>query len=195
MKKPKLHSTPQQPKSSVNFSPAQQARVEALLDQRLERLAKARAKKVALALAKHEQRRDSHGRFLRNGKITKRPYSATTRHISVPQHLYDQIRQEALDANYEISKMIVVLAQLGLPVWQQFRADLLTEGETYQVPKLVQAIVNASWAKKVPSLIHKKWHQDVDLALEKLAKQAKADKDKQKLSPTQRALQQFQGNP
>lgn len=129
-----------------------------------------KAKSAALAAAA-ARRRDPLGRFLRS-KPGKR-YNETGREVmgvSVPLALAEMIRVEAEDVKFATSRMIVVLAALGLPAWQEMRERYFTgEYDSLVVPELVRAILNNA-VNPVPPRSKKSltnWHERVEKALVK----------------------------
>lgn len=154
---------------------------------------KAKQKTVAKKLRQEslqtlERKRDEHGRWLRTGTVTGKAHTLTVR---VPRVLMEKIIAEADDVDYGHAKMLVVMAQLGLPIWQKYRGELMLEREPEYVPAIVKAIVQQALNSKAPSFIHKKWKGDVEKELNKEAERLRKQREKKLIDPTERALKHF----
>lgn len=156
-------------------------------------VAKQRPKKSRyINLAKLERKKDGFGRWLRTGRRVD-PGDRDVVHVSIPGDLANKILAEAQDNNYPYSRLIVVLAALGLPVFQQARDEILAGHRETYVPKLVEAVVKRVYARPraeaTPGAIG--WRSNIEEQLQAAALDKK--QKRQAADPTEIALRQFKG--
>lgn len=162
-----------------------QERVQAEFEQQ-----RAKARKKRYVKLKHlGQRKDSFGRWIRNGRRVD-PNDRDIVRISIPGELANRILAEAQDANYPYSRLIVVLALLGLPVFQEARDQLLRNQPGKYIPGVVETIV-AGALKKKPGPTLGGWRINIEEQL----KAASIDRKKKRAQadPTEIALRHFRG--
>ena len=152
--------------------------------------AKQRAPKhKRLNLQKLERKKDAFGRWLRTARRIPEGERDVIR-VSMPAELANKILAEARDNNYPYSRLIVVLAALGLPVFQEHRDAILANRREQYVPKLVEEVVKRVFTKQKPER-QIGWRSDIESKLQAAALDTK--KKREAVDPTEIAMRQFRG--
>lgn len=143
--------------------------------------------KAAALAAVAARRRDPLGKFLRS-KPAKR-YHQEGREVikvSMPLALAEIIYAEAADMKIAGSRMIAVLAALGLPVFNDLRDKFLTgQYDELVIPELIRAILNNAVNPVIPRSQKSRaaWQERVEAALA-----ASQPKKKTPIDPTAAVL-------
>lgn len=136
-------------------------RTKELLQRTADDAEKQRKDRARAERALFERRRDKFGRWARTGG--RCPKDGRDKiNVSIPAILADKIRVEADDCKYPYSRMVVVLAYLGLPIWQKYRGELLLAKEPPEyTPAIVKAIVQSALGPRKSSFVQQKWRNQV----------------------------------
>lgn len=145
-------------------------------------------KKRYVNLQKIERRKDNFGRWARNARRVD-PSDRDVVRVSIPSALANTILAEAQDANYPYSRLIVVLAALGLSVYHEYRTEILSARQERYIPKLVDKVIERAFKKHKP--IPQGWRSGVEEQLSAASLDAKRKREHR--DPTEIMLRQFRG--
>lgn len=109
--------------------------------------------------------------------------------VSIPSPVANAILAEAEDANFPYSRLIVILATLGLSVYHEYRTEILSGRNERYIPRMVDEVVARAFKKG--SRAQQGWRSEIEERLKNASLDAKQKREKR--DPTEIALRQFRG--
>lgn len=161
--------------------PAWVRNARAALEEEAQRLREQERAKHDALVQMAERRRDPLGKFMRS-KVAKR-YTKRGREIvwvSVPLPLAEALRAEAYDAQLSLSRFMVELSALALPLWRDYRESFLhPQNDNVYVPLRVRSIMTSAINPMMPRIpkTWQNWHAEVERSLAESKPKRKQPKD------------------